>query len=252
MGKLNRKYNSKSIILGGLWLLLSLFAVYMIGRMAVSKLDEVECRDAKAYTLGEGFIRYDKLHGFLPSGNTYRSEGEQVVTWRVALLQIVSPYGEVAKTYRFTEIWDGPYNSRLHAAPNPGYHCPLDSSPQAQTSYVRISGPSTPFPDDRTVSVSELEKGASNTIFAAEMHNSGIHWMEPRDITLEQAVGGIRQTSKPTVRTRHGLLDLKKGTYAVFADGSVRWLNSNIDPKLLRSLLEIDNPDKPREKYTSP
>ena len=75
--------------------------------------------------------------------------------------------------------------------------------------------------------------------------------MEPRDITIDQAIAGIRQESKPIVRTDHGIADSGKSTYAVFADGHVSRLKMNIDTKVLRSLMEINNPDKPKEKYMS-
>ena len=65
-------------------------------------------------------------------------------------------------------------------------------------------------------------------------------------------IDGFVQKSKPHVRASHGIIGPSNGTWFVFADGHVQFLNSNIDPKLLRSLLEIDNPEKPKEKYTSP
>ena len=34
-----------------------------------------------------------------------------------------------------------------------------------------------------------------------------------------------------------------------FGDGNVHWVSDDIDTKLLRSLIEVNNPDKPAEKW---
>ncbi|MCA9092993.1 MAG: hypothetical protein KDA68_05875 [Planctomycetaceae bacterium] len=44
---------------------------------------------------------------------------------------------------------------------------------------------------------------------------------------------------------------MRKGPLVVFGDGRAQYINSNIDPQILRSLLEVNNPDKPKEPYVT-
>lgn len=230
---------------------IALCLCFLMAKVAFMGTQGAACNDFKSH-LSISMAIFDKRYHHLPPGNEYRNNGMPPLSWRVSLLDSTDHYLKYQSLYNVKEPWNSLENSKLYHAENPGYHCPLDSSEDCQTSYVRISGKTTPFPDDRVVSASEFSGGASNTILLVEMHNSGIHWMEPRDITIDQAIDGIRMKSKPPVKGSHAIISPRGGTWAAFADGSVRFLNSNIDPKLLRSLLEIDNPDKPREKYTSP
>ncbi|MCA9095201.1 MAG: hypothetical protein KDA68_17060 [Planctomycetaceae bacterium] len=149
--------------------------------------------------------------------------------------------------YRLDEPWDGPNNSKLHNVENPIYRCASDPSPQIYTSYVSIQGSNTLFPDKGTCSLSSIQDKLSNTILLLEMHNSGIHWMEPKDLSVDEAINGITRKSLPYVtgRYRKG----NQGTLAIFADGRIRTINSDIDPKVLRSLIEIDTPDKSSQPY---
>lgn len=240
----------RQIIESIIGIILAIAICIFVGQTFNDELSKMECLDTKIVTIGSGLNIYQKNFGHLPPGNEYREDGKAVVSWRVAM-QSWKLGEEVSKKYRFDEEWNSPHNSTLHASSHNWYRCPFDPSPKEQTSFVRISGPTTPFPDNRIVSKEEFADGATNTILAVEMHNSGIHWMEPRDITVDQAIAGIRQESKPIVRTDHGIADSGKSTYAVFADGHVSRLKMNIDPKVLRSLLEINHPDKPKEIFIS-
>ncbi|MCA9096313.1 MAG: hypothetical protein KDA68_22695 [Planctomycetaceae bacterium] len=243
--------NKSRLLVESMLGILGLAIFLTVGRIMAEQLWIKECLNTKEAHLGISFDIYQKKFGHLPPGNEYREDDKAVVSWRVAMHTLTHPWEEVAKKYRFDEEWNSPHNSTLHATSHNWYRCPFDPSPKEQTSFVRISTPTTPFPDDRIVSKEEFADGAMNTILAVEMHNSGIHWMEPRDITMDQAIAGIRQESKPIVHTDHGIADSGKSTYAVFADGHVSRLKMNIDPKVLRSLLETNNPDKPKEKFIS-
>lgn len=136
---------------------------------------------------------------------------------------------------------------------NGSFHCTLDSSPKNHTSYLTVQGPSTFFPDDGPIRLPENGDGLSNTILIVETHQSGIHWMEPRDLRIEEAVKGLNRKDELSISSNHKFFSGSKrdGAFVSFADGRSQFLNSNIDPKVLRSLLEIDHPDKPKEQFFS-
>ena len=68
----------------------------------------------------------------------------------------------------------------------------------------------------------------------AEMSDSGIHWMEPRDLKVGEMSFKINDNVRKGIRSQHhGVAN------AMFADGSVRRLSEDIDPKVLRGLTTI-------------
>jgi hypothetical protein len=199
-------------------------------------------------------MKYAEKNGAFPAGNSLKDRKSSVANWRAAVLPLKPYNNSLGNGYQFDEPWDGPRNSRLHSVACKEYHCDLDSSPKTDTSYLTVQGPATFFPDQSVVKLSEHQDGLTNTILVVETHQSGIHWMEPRDLRIEEAAKGLNRPEGLSISSNHKYFSNRKrdGAFVSFADGRVQFLNSNIDPKLLRSLLEIDNPDKPREKYTSP
>lgn len=197
---------------------------------------------------------YAKKNGAFPAGNSLQVSKAPVVNWRAAVLPLKPYNDDLGKGYQYDEPWNSPENSKLHSVVCKEYHCHLDASPNTDTSYLTVQGPATFFPDNGTIKLSEHQDGLTNSILVVETHQSGIHWMEPRDLRIEDAVKGLNRPGSLSISSNHKYFSDRKrdGAFVSFADGRVQFLNSNIDPKLLRSLLEIDNPDKPKEKYISP
>ncbi len=80
---------------------------------------------------------------------------------------------------------------------------------------------------------SEISDRPSKTIAVGECSNSGINWLEPRDVTFHDAADGINQlTGRPAIRSSHA-----GGANTLFADGSVHFLADDIKPETLRGLL---------------
>jgi prepilin-type processing-associated H-X9-DG protein len=83
------------------------------------------------------------------------------------------------------------------------------------------------------MSIKEFSDGISNTIALVECVNSGINWLEPRDLTFEQAAKGINQTGVvPGISSAH-----KGGANSLFFDGAVKFLPESIPHDMLRGLL---------------
>lgn len=144
--------------------------------------------------------------------------GKPMHSWRVLILPQLG-YQKLYDQYRFDEPWDGPNNRKLADKCPRVFQCPTECanrrSPSVETSYVAIVGPKTIWSGDRAVIYDSIVN-ASGTILLVEVANSGINWMEPRDLHIEEAVpssehpnivaisfadGHARRVSKPELRT---------------------------------------------------
>lgn len=132
---------------------------------------------------------YHDKYGSFPPVYVADSEGRPMHSWRVLLLPFWgdSNWNALYEGYRFDEPWNGPNNSLLHREFVGAYSCPSDNvnyqSPW--TSYLAISGPSTIWRHDASVRLQDITDQQATTLCLVEVANSGIHWMEPRDLTLD-------------------------------------------------------------------
>lgn len=174
-------------------------------------------------------------------------------SWRVAILPgdnyaLPDAAGVLPGGYRIDQPWNGPDNSELaNRLGGDYYHCKSDPSSIHDTSYVAVVGQNTAFPPLGDVTFDRFQGGRSNSILIVETHNSGIHWMEPRDWSIEEAIKGVNSFGKKFPDGHHSSWFSSGNPHALFADGSIREIHPNIDRTVLRDLLEIDNPDKPKE-----
>lgn len=180
---------------------------------------------------------YHDVHKRFPAASTEDEDGNPMRSWRVALL----PYLEGGFTYdqyNFDEPWDSPSNSMLEGARPMLLTCP--STPpagQSETNYVMICGPGTVGGEpNEFVSMADIKDGTSNTILAIEVAGAGISWLEPRDMTVDEAVTYITNPAATgQVHVHPG------GVNVAMADGSVHFISSTIDPQMLRNMLTRDD-----------
>ena len=161
------------------------------------------------------------------------NSGKPMRSWRVAIL----PYLEqqsLYQRYKFNEPWDGPNNRLLAGTVVPTYRCPSDPSPNpTETNYVMIVGKGTMGgTPNEFFNFSQVTDGSSNTILVVEVTGTGINWMEPRDLTLEEFSYRINDRSGKGIGSFH-----PGGAMVVLADGSTRFLSQSLDPETLRRLV---------------
>jgi hypothetical protein len=111
------------------------------------------------------------------------------------------------------------------------WKCPFRGDrPPTETSYVAVVGPNTAWgrrPD-------EIADGLSNTILMVEFVDSGIAWMEPRDLDARQVARLIHRRGSKGAGHTHGF-------HVVFADGTTRFIESDdISVEELQALVTID------------
>jgi prepilin-type processing-associated H-X9-DG protein len=193
---------------------------------------------------------YESRYGVFPPAYVADANGRPMHSWRVLILPQLDR-ADLYRAYRFDEPWDGPNNSKLHGEMMPILCCPGDTPSQGKphTSYVAVMGEHTAWPGARSTStkmISSLD-GSDRTILLVETHNSGIHWMEPRDTTLEWCLMGMDGPlggSRPATHSNH------RGTSVVgYVDGHVSALSNTLPAEALRELLTIDDgaPKEPPE-----
>ncbi len=176
---------------------------------------------------------YHDVCGCFPPPYIADSNGKPMHSWRVLLLPFLDQI-PLHNKYRFDEPWDGPNNRKLHDIALQIYQCPSqnDVHPNTETNFVVVIGPKTAWPAEGYVRQADIIDGLSNTILVVETADSGIHWMEPRDLHINQIPMAINPGRGQGISSHHN-----DGAHVSFADGSVRFLDDKISPQDLRTLL---------------
>ena len=183
--------------------------------------------------------QYHDMHGSFPPAYIADADGNPMHSWRVLLLPYLDER-RIYKQYRFDERWDGPNNILLiHSEWPRVYGCP-SSNWTGETNYVAVVGPQTIWPGTTTTKMSDIKDGAANTIMLVEVHNSGIHWMEPRDLDISQMSMAVNPPTGSGISSAHP----GGRAYIALADGDTRAIDSTVPSKALRAALTIAGGEK--------
>ncbi len=197
--------------------------------------------------IGQAIELYEMENaGTLPRIVVGGTPGNPYYSWRGEILTQVGRK-DLQANLKVNEPWNGPANREISNVPMSIYHSPQDQSPGTMASYLAVVGPRTAFPGPSglptvrsRVTVDYIAKHCDpkKLIIVIELPNSGINWLEPRDLSVEDL-------------KRSGLSGLGTAPYAegfnvLFADGHVETLPADIPPAVLAKMLEID-PDAKRD-----
>ena len=140
--------------------------------------------------IGIALRQYYDDHNRYPPAYLADESGTPLHSWRTLLL----PYLDARSLYdaiRLDEPWNSPANHEIvtkmdQRQYNP-FRCRADEdSPPEQTSYLAVIGPRTVWQGTAAISQDDISDDKSTTIVVVEVRNSGIHWMEPRDLHVLQ------------------------------------------------------------------
>ncbi len=177
---------------------------------------------------------YNAAYGCLPPAYVEDEKGRPMHSWRVMILPFLGQEALYRK-YRFDEPWDGPNNRRLVDAVIEVFSCPAENgSPSTMTNYLAVIGPHTAWPGTRSTRLDDFANGTSNTLLVVEVADSGIHWMEPRDLHVVQMAPTVNSEAGQGISCAH-----PGGANVAFADGSGRFLPEGVSREELRALLTI-------------
>jgi prepilin-type processing-associated H-X9-DG protein len=81
-----------------------------------------------------------------------------------------------------------------------------------------------------------LPDGSSSTLHLVEVSDSGVHWMEPRDLSLDRMDFRINRETGVGIRSRHPV-----GANVSFSDGQVATLPAETAPETVKAMLLRDD-----------
>lgn len=143
-------------------------------------------------TLALALQNYRQAYGVFPPAYVASDDGTPMHSWRVLILPFLER-DDYYRRYDFSQPWNSPENlelARSHPEVGREFQCPADlGGSEGWTSYVAIVGPDTLWPGSE--SVSPKEPPSPTSILLMETTQSGIHWMEPRDLDRDEATRAV-------------------------------------------------------------
>lgn len=180
------------------------------------------------YEIAMNLRLYKERHGHYPPAVVYDDEGKPMHSWRALISVYMEP---VQSSYRFDEPWNGPNNRRLAEKEPSMFRCVLDgTASHSNTSYLAVCGPGTAFTD----SEANGAEGPNGRLLVVEVMDSGVNWLEPRDLHVDAMSFIINDRTRPAIRGLHD-----KG--ATFVDENLEygWIAPNTPPEVINSMITI-------------
>ena len=190
---------------------------------------------------------HDQWQRFPPA-----SLGPVEVSWRINLLPFIEQE-KLAQKYDRSQRWDGPANAPLQTIRVSEYACPtrpnsFNSSGQFLTSYVAPTLPGAIFAPKEGSAIADIKDGTSNTLLTMEACGTSIVWSSPVDTeppAIEASVnqpGSSKGLSNSMTSSWHF-----GGSQTLLADGSVRFIATDTDTKILQALVTRQGGEKINE-----
>jgi hypothetical protein len=176
--------------------------------------------------IGLALHSYHAAHASFPPAYTTGKDGKPLLSWRVHILPYLDQ-DALYKQFHLDEPWDSEHNKALVTQMPPFYGRPGSAvASEGKTNYLTVRGEKTIFPGDKGVTLAEIGDGSANTVMTVEVPDAGaVVWTKPDDFQYREE------------NPLNGLTGLWAGGFhAGFADGSVRFLSSSIEPKSLVAL----------------
>jgi prepilin-type processing-associated H-X9-DG protein len=194
--------------------------------------ETAHCR-ARLRAIHFAFLHAEEDCSCFLSAHTEDAHGRRMHSWRVLLLEYDCGYSHLHREYCPDEPWDSPHNRQLETECS-AYHCPADGSATENhaTSYLAVTGPGTAWPVATSCRLAHTASGDSHTALLVEMANSGIHWMEPRDLEFDELDPTVNGQPKKSISSIH-----LGGANVLFRDGSVRCVPRNTSPEIVEAML---------------
>jgi len=179
--------------------------------------------------IGLALHNYLATNGAFPSQAIRSADGRPLLSWRVAILPYFETSSESSlyRQFHLNEPWDSEHNRALITKLPEVFRFPGKPN-MGETRYLAVVGPNTAFGQDHGATTQEISDGLSNTIMTVEADYT-IPWTQPEDLDFDP---------------EHSMLGLghahHRGSNALIADGSARFILNSIDKDILRGLMTIN------------
>jgi hypothetical protein len=190
----------------------------------------------KLKQIGLALHNYHDTYGCFPPPYIADASGKPMHSWRVLILPYMDEV-KLSEQYDFNEPWNGPSNRTLAAEIPDTYRCsdkPRGST--TDTASLALVGPESLWRRGATVTLADVIDPAAGTLAVVEVEDSGVNWMTPLDMDVSEMPLQVNPPKRQGVSSSHlgGA-----GAWALFVDGSVRFLPNDLPSEQLRASLTI-------------
>jgi hypothetical protein len=177
--------------------------------------------------IGLALEKYNFAFKTFPAPAIYDKNGKPLLSWRVAILQLVDP--DLYERFKRDEPWDSAHNKNL-LAQMPAMYAPVGASPREPwvTYYQAFVGPHASFASGKTLKLSRFPHGTSNTLLVAEAA-SPVPWTKPEDLPF------VPDQPLPKLGGLFG-----GDFHALQVAGQVSFLSKDVDRLKLRAAITRD------------
>lgn len=180
-------------------------------------------------------LNYEAIHGRLPAGENFDSNGQPWLSWRVQILPLLG-YQSLYDQFNFDQPWNSSANLPLLSQMPDVFRSPSDSPTTAGSRFQTFTGPDAPFgrlpagEDQLGPQLRDFDDGVSQTILFVQAGNNQVTpWTKPEDLEFD--------ASNPLAAL--GNISGDRITIAM-ADGSVLPIAADIDPTDFAALVTLD------------
>lgn len=187
--------------------------------------------------IAEAIEQYHFEHGTYPPAYIADKSGKPMHSWRVLILPQLGR-NDLYQQYNFNQPWDSPTNMTLLTRMPEIYAAPGDDTALTtfETSYLVIVGANTVFPPGGRVRTrNEITDGLSDTVLVVEATESGICWLEPKDLSANSMSYGINDGPSDCIRGK-----TNDGAMAAFADGKSHFLPADLPIETVEALTTVN------------
>ena len=242
--RLSRQGNASrvAVVLNGLFGLI-LLVIFLLPSVPTARQAayRAQCTNNLRY-LASALYQYQADHAELPPPAAL-ADNQVATSWRVALLPYLG-LDQLAARYDPAQAWNARHNLPLAKEACPPLICPAnyhrskDEEGHYYTAYAMPVGSNTLFPDSHRPLTIDPRSTSPGPLLLVEACGRDIIWTQPKDVDTAALPIGIN-LSGITPHTSHGLVSSphRGGAQAARLDGSVQFLNQDIDPHVLAQLL---------------
>ncbi len=205
------------------------FAVGLLAP-AVSAAREAAQRSQAMNNLKQQMLamfNYESSMGTYPPVSIKDADDKPLLSWRVAILPFLDEE-ELYKEFHLDEPWDSPHNKTLLARMPAVYKSTHNQPADPNSTFYQVFTDKGALFDTKGkgTKIVDVADGTSSTIAIVEAAKA-VPWTKPEDLPFDP------EKDLP----KFGGLGFSSGFHVALADGSVRFIQTTIDPKILKALI---------------